>query len=163
MKIKSIFITCLILIAATMMSAPPAFSWYPDTPYGLDVQILSAAQVTDAHNGILEDIDQLPLTLRFYLIIHGYNFDNGSFPAVHLAGTKCAHVSRLTNLDPINGRPLFRFTAVCDCPGSTLPSVNHTLLPPPFSALLTVTTGPSVRQFDTFNIYLRPWLGGLKE
>lgn len=138
MKKKITVIACLMFVAAMMMFAQPAISGkWADTPSGLDVQII-AASVVEINEADVE------------VVILGYNFDNGAVPIVKLAGCTCVLVEDVP-VQPINlglhcgNETLWALVAECTSP-----------LPPgvlPFpNFLLTVQTGPSVHQFDTFNV-----------
>ncbi len=136
MKKKITVISCVIFVAAMMMFAQPAISGkWADTPSGLDVEIISVAQVA-ATDSDVHDFD---------LIIYGYNFDNGAEPTVKLAGIPCVFVDG-DDLGMHGDRTLFVFRVGCTW---NLP-VESMLINP----LVTLQTGPSVHQFDTFNITL---------
>jgi hypothetical protein len=133
-----------MFVAAMMMFAQPAISGkWADTPSGLDVQIIAAS--------IVEGTPE-----NFVVFILGYNFDNGAEPIVKLANTPCAlydvpppepPVQQPISLGEHQGKTLWLLIVECEWP---FPEFS---LPLPFpNFLLTVQTGPSVHQFDTFNL-----------
>jgi len=139
MKKKITVISCVIFVAAMMMFAQPAMSGkWADTPSGLDVQII-AASVVEINEGDLK------------VVILGYNFDNGAEPIVKFAGCTCVLDEEQVqpgNLGPHCGNEtLWVLVAECTWPFPFPPGV----LPFP-NFLLTVQTGPSVHQFDAFNV-----------
>ena len=137
MKKKITVIACLMFVAAMMMFAQPAISGkWADTPSGLDVQII-AASVVEINEGGVE------------VVILGYNFDNGAEPIVKLAGCTCV-LDEEVPVQPMNLGPhcgnetLWGLVVECTWPFPVgLPFPNF---------LLTVQTGASVHQFDTFNV-----------
>ena len=135
MKKKITVIACLMFVAAMMMFAQPAMSGkWADTPSGLDVQII-AASVVEINEG---DVG---------VVILGYNFDNGAAPIVKLADTPCVVVDMWPFEDLHQGKTLWALVVGCTWP---FPFPPEEIPFPNF--LLTVQTGPSVHQFDTFNV-----------
>ena len=124
-----------MFVAAMMMFAQPAISGkWADTPSGLDVQII-AASVVEINEGDVE------------VVILGYNFDNGAEPIVKLTDTPCVVINMWPFEDLHHGKTLWGLVVGCTSPLPELPGV----LPFP-NFLLTVQTGPSVHQFDAFNV-----------
>ena len=141
MKKKITVISCVIFVAAMMMFAQPAMSGkWADTPSGLDVQILYVTQVPADQNS---DYD-------WKLIIVGYNFVNGAEPIVKLGDIPCD----LLDIDPLEdlheGKTLWTITV-----GITIPPIPIEFFL--INSLVTLQTGPSVHQFDSFNIMLFPF------
>jgi hypothetical protein len=134
MKKKITVISCLIFVAAMMMFAQPAMAGkWAETPSGLDLQILAASIVEGS------------TVENFLLVILGYNFDNGDVPIVKVADTPGVLVDML-DIGLHQGKTLWALVVECTSPFPDLPGI----LPLP-NFLLTVQTGPSVHQFDTFN------------
>ena len=142
MKKKITVISCAIFVAAMMMFAQPAMSGkFANTPSNLDLQILSASVVGQ------ELVDEVR---HVYLFILGYNFGNGYQPIVKLAGTPGVFIFGGDISTIHEGEALWAI--VVDC---TVPIMEIEILPPlTTNLLLTVQTGSSVHQFDTFNIML---------
>ena len=146
MKKKITVISCAIFVAAMMMFAQPAMSGkFADTPSNLDLQILTASVIEQE----LDDDE----VRHVYLLILGYNFGNGDQPIVKLAGTPGEFLFGGDTSTIIEGEALWGIIVVCTVPIMEimelggLPRLTTNLL-------LTVQTGSSVRQFDTFNIML---------
>ena len=153
MKKKITVISCVIFVAAMMMFAQPAMSGkWADTPIGLDLQILSTT--------VLEQelvVEDEVLVRRVVLLIVGYNFFNGDQPIVKLAGTP-GEFQGGGNFptQQHEGEDIWGMIVICTVPIIT--EIISEMFPPltltSSNLLLTVQTGSSVLQFDTFNIML---------
>ena len=148
MKKKITVIACLMFVAAMMMFAQPAMSGkWADTPSGLDLQILSTT--------VLEQelvVEDEVLVRRVVLLIVGYNFFNGDQPIVKLAGTPGEFLGGGEFPTQQEGEALWGMIVNCTVPITEMTSEVFPLLTS--NLLLTVQTGPSVHQFDTFNVML---------
>ena len=146
MKKKITVISCLIFVVAMMMMfAQPAMSGkFADTPSGLDLQILSTS--------VLElELDEVE-GRHVILLIVGYNFFNGDQPIVKLAGTPGEFLGGGEFPTQQEGEALWGMIVNCTVPITEMTSEVFPLLTS--NLLLTVQTGPSVHQFDTFNVML---------
>ena len=150
MKKKITIISCVLFVAAMMMFAQPAMSGkWADTPSGLDVEILYVVQFV-----IPDPVDPEEPDYDFGLMIVGSNFDNGAEPIVKLMGTPC-DILGSESFDDLNQEKTLSAIYIGVIGDSlpfppSLPPINSPFL----NSLVTLQTGSSVHQFDTFNISL---------
>jgi hypothetical protein len=90
------------------------------------------------------------LVRHVYLLILGYNFGNGYEPIVKLAATPGLFLAGGNTNITHEGEALWGVIVIC--PVSILTFLD--LHDYPANLLLTVQTGASVHQFDTFNVML---------